>query len=77
MTAKAPHCITNANPTDTVSEATTTTDVQIGSMPRLNARRVPIQNELKQATFALPGQRTMQFLTRRPDSFFLHCVEIT
>lgn len=42
MTAKAPHCITNANATDAVSEATTTTDVQSGSMPRGEACEAPI-----------------------------------
>jgi len=32
MTANAPHSITNASPTDVASDATMTTEAQIGSM---------------------------------------------
>ena len=62
MTAKAPHCITYAKATDAVSEATTTTDVQSGSMQRGNACQAPIRKGAKNAGFPLYQWRHYAFL---------------
>jgi acylphosphatase len=67
MTAKAPHSITNANPTDAVSEATTTTEVQIGSMSscvstgHAKTKVVPIRAVLASSTL---GDELLYWTTR-------------